>query len=287
VTAGVESDDGLAGGDGGAGLMLARVLQLASPALPIGAYSYSSGLESALDSGLVHDDQSAFEWIADALALVHGRYEAPVVAAAAAVAAKSRPAQRQAATSAASPSDGAGDLSLDRLDDWVRAGRESAELRLESEQMGYSLRQWLDHVPGSAGAGATPAGDKGTAAADDGTAAGHDATRAGDDVTAAGPACANAAVVFGIAAARLGLSPETAAMAWLWGFAENQVMVLIKAMPIGQIRAQRLLWRLGAVVAATAAAAARRPQQQWSNAAPGLAIASMRHERQYSRLFRS
>ena len=161
-------DDRLAGGDDGAGLMLARVLQLASPALPIGAYSYSSGLESALDAGLVHDDESAFEWVADAIVLVQGRFEAPVVAAATALvtaaaaapavaaapdaAAPAATAAPDAALSPSSTPNEAGGLSLAQLDDWVRAGRETAELRLESEQMGYSLRQWLDHVPGSGGA---------------------------------------------------------------------------------------------------------------------------------------
>lgn len=213
-------------------LRLARVLQLASPALPIGAYSYSSGLEAALDEGLVHDDDSAFEWIADALELVHARHDAAIVAAAARTT----------------------DIGeLRELDALVLAGRETAELRLEAEQMGYSLGQWMEQVvPGEEA-----------------------------------PAAASAPVVFGMAAARLGLSPRTAATSWLWGFAENQVMVLIKAMPIGQVRGQRLLWRLGAVVARAAAQAARLPRDAWSNATPGLAIASMRHEEQYSRLFRS
>jgi urease accessory protein len=213
-------------------LRLARVLQLASPALPIGAYSYSSGLESALDEGLVHDDDSAFEWIADALELVQARHDAAIVAAAARTT----------------------DIDeLRELDVLVLAGRETAELRLEAEQMGYSLGQWMEQV--------VPGGES--------------------------PVAASAPVVFGMAAARLGLSPRTAAASWLWGFAENQVMVLIKAMPIGQVRGQRLLWRLGVVVARAAAQAARLPRDAWSNAMPGLAIASMRHEEQYSRLFRS
>ncbi len=216
-------------------LRLARLLQLASPALPIGAYSYSSGLEAALDEGLVHDDDSAFGWIADALELVQGRHDAAIVAAAARGGGH-RPA-------------------LGELDDLVLAGRETAELRLEAEQMGYSLGQWIGQVvPGCDGP---------------------------EQAAVSGP------VAFGLAAWRLELSPRTAAAAWLWGFAENQVMVLIKAMPIGQIRGQRLLWRLGPVIARAARLAASLPQEAWTNAMPGLAIASMRHEEQYSRLFRS
>ena len=67
---------------GVSGMQLARLLQLASPALPIGAYSYSSGLESALELGLVRDADSARRWLVDAVELVQGRFDAPLVAAA-------------------------------------------------------------------------------------------------------------------------------------------------------------------------------------------------------------
>lgn len=111
---------------GASGLQLARLLQLASPALPIGAYSYSSGLESALELGLVRDADSAWQWLADAVELVQGRFDAPIVAAAC-----------QCPVAA----------ELSRLDDLVLAARETAELRLEAEQTGYSLGAWLAQVP--------------------------------------------------------------------------------------------------------------------------------------------
>lgn len=229
-----------------AGLQLARLLQLASPALPIGAYSYSSGLESALELGLVSGLDSAQRWLGDAVELAQGRFEAPIVAAACMAAARS--SVRSEACS------GATDAELDRLDALVLAARETAELRLEAEQTGYSLSAWLAQVPDSA---------------------------------AAARPCRSGPVAFGRAAARLELPAAVAATAWLWGFVENQVMVLIKAMPLGQIGGQRLLWALGPVVSQTGEAAALLPPGQWSSAMPGLAIASMAHERQYSRLFRS
>lgn len=55
------------------------VLQLPSPALLIGAYSYSHGLEEALEQELVHDEASARTWIVDALYHVVARFEVPVV----------------------------------------------------------------------------------------------------------------------------------------------------------------------------------------------------------------
>ena len=215
-----------------------RLLQLASPALPIGGYSYSSGLESAIECSEVSDPESAFNWIDDALSLVVGRFDAPLVAAA-----------MQACE--------AGDqFRIDELNRLALAARETAELRLESEQMGYSLMQWIEQVPGRA-----------------------------PEAAPALPVAA--AVAWAIAAWRLRLGAGEAVTGFLWSFAENQVMVLIKTIPLGQIQAQRVLHRLGPRIEAVAAAALQLPAEEWSNAAPGLAIASMAHEIQYSRLFRS
>ena len=100
------------------------LLQLASPALPIGGYSYSTGLESAIDNGQVHDADSAFDWIDDVVTLVVGRFDAPLLVAALAACEKG-------------DSERLAELNLAAL-----AARETAELRLESEQMGYSLSRW-------------------------------------------------------------------------------------------------------------------------------------------------
>ncbi|MGE0312537.1 MAG: urease accessory protein UreF [Lautropia sp.] len=213
---------------------LTRLLQLASPALPIGAYSYSSGLEAAIERGVVVDQASAFAWIRDVLELVLARFDAPLIAAAM----------------------GGGDLVA--LDDAAIAARETAELRLESTQMAFSLSQWIAQVA------PPPAPDAAT------------------DVLPR-----SVQIAWAIAALRIGVGRDDAVAAWLWGFAENQVMVLIKALPIGQIAGQRMLFALGPVVDACARTACALPCARWSNAAPGFALASMRHERQYSRLFRS
>ena len=63
----------------GAPLALARLLQLASPALPIGAYSYSQGLEWVVEEGRVHDAASASAWIGDLLDHVMATGEAAIV----------------------------------------------------------------------------------------------------------------------------------------------------------------------------------------------------------------
>ena len=104
-----------------ASLALVRLLQLASPALPIGAYSYSQGLEWVVEEGTVHDVESAQAWIGDVLGHVMATGEAAVVW-----------RLLVAAERADWPE-------VARWNAWFRASRETAELRAETEQMGGSL----------------------------------------------------------------------------------------------------------------------------------------------------
>ncbi len=93
---------------------LAKLLQLASPTLPVGAYSYSGGLEAACEAGVVTDAASAERWIGDVLEFSVARMELPMLF---------RMIQNQ---------------------DWNEmflASREAAELRAETVQMGYSLNR--------------------------------------------------------------------------------------------------------------------------------------------------
>ena len=101
------------------------LMQLASPALPVGGFSYSESLEAAVEHGLVNDEASAQAWLLDQLHLVQSRSELPVVA------------QAMKAWQAH-------DLpSLIQLNQWVLQTRETFENRLQSEQMGRSLLDWL------------------------------------------------------------------------------------------------------------------------------------------------
>ncbi|WP_201193626.1 urease accessory protein UreF [Pseudomonas fluorescens] len=105
------------------------LLRLASPQLPIGGYSYSQGLEMAVDNGRVHDTASARRWISDQLLLNLARFEAPLLLAHCVAAAEE---------------------DWDRLQQRCeehRASRETRELHQESRQMGYSLQQLLNGLP--------------------------------------------------------------------------------------------------------------------------------------------
>lgn len=106
-------------------LALLRLLQLASPALPVGAFAYSQGLEQATLFGWVKDEASAAEWIAGLLTEVLPRLDVPVLAAA------------YGAWSA-------GDLARVReLSAFLHACRESAELGAEDRHLGAALARVL------------------------------------------------------------------------------------------------------------------------------------------------
>lgn len=107
---------------------LARLLQLASPALPVGAFSYSQGLEAAVEAGIVHDRESAQQWIADVLRLSLARMEAPILV-------RLIDAWRAGDRAAAA-----------RWNEEFLASRETQELRAETVQMGYSLRMLLEQL---------------------------------------------------------------------------------------------------------------------------------------------
>jgi urease accessory protein len=89
------------------------------------------------------------------------------------------------------------------------------------------------------------------------------------------------------AASAWSIEPVDAAVGYLWSWAENQVLVAMKALPLGQSAGHRLLLELGPTLSALAEDCAASAGHMWSNFAPGLAILSSQHETQYSRLFRS
>lgn len=105
------------------------LLRLASPQLPIGGYSYSQGLEMAVENGRVCDSDSARRWISDQLLLNLARFEAPLLLAHCVAAFDENWAEL-----------------LQRCEEH-RASRETRELHQESRQMGYSLQQLLNGLP--------------------------------------------------------------------------------------------------------------------------------------------
>ena len=219
--------------------MNVRLLQLASPSLPVGAYSYSQGLEAAVDAGVVRDRESARCWIGDVLAFSVETMEAPIFL-------------RLAAAWMT------GDLeAVRRWNQEFVASRETAELRAETLQMGYSLRELLRNLA---------IGDP-------------DALGAIDEL--AFPT----AFTFAVAAWRI--DAREALEAYLFAWIENQVLAALKVVPLGQTEGQRVLLELAGNIPGVVERAAAMADDDMANFAPGLALLSARHETQYSRIFRS
>ncbi len=224
---------------------LPALLQLASATLPIGGFSYSSGLESAVASGWVHDRDSAERWLLAQLHDLWARGEASVWPA------------LHAAWDAADANE------IEQWNDWLLAARDSAELSLESEQMGRSLALWLLALP-------TPFGVGG-------------AQR--EMLSALRPIaypCAHAC-----AAWALNISARDGLAAFGWSMLENATAAAVKLIPLGQDDGQHLLRKVAATLDAAVMLALNTPAADACNFAPMLGLLSAQHERQYSRLFRS
>ena len=224
---------------------LAGLLQLASSTLPVGAFSHSLGLEAAHAAGIVHDAPSAERWIADHLEHVWAPGEAPLWLA--------QYAAWQTSDTAA----------LLATNDWLLATRETAELRLENEQTGRSLAQWLRAMPDD----------------DAITPAQRDALLSMQPLAFA--------TVHALAAHTFDLDAEDGLHALGWSLAENLTMAALKLVPLGQTAAQALLRRVARTLPTCIRIATATPSADARNFAPMLAILSSQHETQYSRLFRS
>jgi urease accessory protein len=234
---------------------LLQLLWIASPGLPIGGFSYSEGLEAAVEAGLVHSERDAGEWLVDQLHLSLARSELPVIA-------QALLAWR------------AGDQArVEQLNDWVLRTRETGEMRRQTEQMGHSLVEWLKTVRPELVLRQT-----------------QDERNSDQDERSAG-ASARSDLTYPVALAlALSASPATprqALLACAFGWAENMMQAAVKSVPLGQSDGQRILARLAAEVPLAVDTALGLYDDQRQAFAPMLAILSARHETQYSRLFRS
>ena len=221
---------------------LARLLRLASPALPVGAYSYSQALEWSVEAGTVRDAATAGGWIVDALAVSIVRCEAPVWL-------------RLHAACAANDLGG-----FARWNEFFLAIRESAELRAETLQMGRSMVALLIR------AGELP-----------------EASRA----LLASLEEPSFPAAFACAVSAWGIAPRAGLTAYLFAWAENQAIAAVKLVPLGQSAAQDILARVTAALPEALDQAFALGDDEIGSLAFGLAIASCRHETQYTRLFRS
>jgi urease accessory protein len=221
---------------------LLALLQLTSPALPVGAYSYSEGLESLVEGGWITSANGLAEWIEASLATGSVAVEAAILLRAHRAWAMQDLAQ------------------LADWNDWLSATRETAELQKQNWQMGRSLLKLLQDL--------------------------YDRENWTEIQTAIGAEC-NLAIAFAVAAGLGSIDERAAVLGYLHSWASNLVSAGVKLIPLGQTAGQQLVLNLGEPIVATYDRVSILPDDQLFSCSWGLSLASMAHETQYSRLFRS
>ena len=246
-------------------LALSRLLQLTSPALPVGAYSYSEGIEYLCHRGTIANDQDLINWLRGELLTGFIKTETAIALVAA-----------QAWSSNNLPNE------LSKIiywNNWLSATRETEEIRLASWQMGQSLIKLWQELENLDTERRTQIMQLLPMAKDN----------------AQGQGC-NYAIAFGLVAASWAITPEQIAIGYIHSWVANLVSAAVRSVPLGQTVGQQVNFTLGSDVMRSAEAALllslnlidkQDCQRQLEWCGWGVSIASANHEVQYSRLFRS
>jgi urease accessory protein len=226
-----------------------RLLQLASSTLPVGAYTYSEGLEFLVEFGSINSAALLQDWIVQELTYGSIQVESSIMLRAYQSTSHDHEAQ------------------LLSWNAWWSAARETEELRLQSWQMGRSLlRLFLSLEEPFPTA----------------------------NINKTWPTLqillereCNFAIAFGIVAAAWQLEPIDALLGYLQSWATNLIAAGIKLIPLGQTAGQQMLFNLQPMIERAAQEIQQLPDDALESCGWGLSLASMAHETQYSRLFRS
>lgn len=216
-----------------------RLWQLISPALPVGAYAYSQGLEAAVERGWVMNEQSAYDWLCGVMHNSLASLDLPL-------------AVRLYRGFKCNDS-----VAIEYWNHFLLASRETAELRLEDNQLGQALAKLLSGLGVERSA----------------------AWRKTSNVTYL--------AMLSLAAVHWSIDKSDMLMGYLWSWSENQVAAAIKLVPLGQSSGQMILSELIKVIPSVLEKGLYCTDEQISSSVPGLVLASAGHETQYSRLFRS
>jgi len=217
-----------------------HLLQLASPALPVGAYSYSEGLEILVERGIIDNPNQLKAWIDQELNYGAIRLEAAIMV-------------------RAYQSFQAEDLDTVKYwNAWASAAKETSELRSQSWQMGNSLIRLLGELEPEL---QSVAGRVGTPC--------------------------NYAIAFGIAAAYWQINLMAALEGYLHSWTSNVINASVRLIPLGQTVGQQLLLELAPQLSLASQEVLTLDDEQLHSCTWGLALSSMAHETQYTRLFRS
>ncbi len=229
-----------------------RLLQLASPALPVGAFSYSEGLEVLVQEGRLCDGAALGQWLRAELERGTLTLEAAALA-----------ELRQALNGWRQGNGQDPHLAVLELDGWLLALREAPEVRAQQRQMGASLLQLLADLGWPLPVGVADA-----------------------PVPATRPQLSWPAA-FAWAGVCLQIGSPELEEAYLYGWTANQISAAVRLVPLGATEGQRLQLQLAPLIAERAAVlAAADPRTLWSGGV-GAGLAQLRQAELYSRLFRS
>ncbi|NCJ08134.1 urease accessory protein UreF [Synechococcales cyanobacterium C] len=223
---------------------LLRLLQLASPALPVGAYSYSEGLETLVSQGVIGTAADLEQWLSQELRWGAIRVDAAVML---------RSFEAVRTQNWAQVTD---------WNRWLSAARETEELRSQHWQMGRSLLHLLLETQAAVSLPPTLV------------------------QTLELESC-NYAIAFGAMAATWEITAPAALLGYLQSWATNLVNAGVKLIPLGQTVGQQLLLSLHSPLLQAQADLLHLADSDLESWSWGLSLASMAHETQYSRLFRS
>ena len=236
-------------------LQLLRLLQITSPALPVGAYSYSEGIEYLCTNGTIQTESELSNWLKRELSFGFITNEAAIALRA-----------HQAVICGAL-------ASLNYWNNWLSATRESEEVRLASWQMGQSLIKLWYQLPDHQDA---PSVIKKSIA--------QLLPMAKEN--AQGQGC-NYAIAFGIVAASLGIDVSSTTLGYIYAWLSNLVSAAVRSVPFGQTTGQQVIFRLSTDISNSSQLALQRLDDQLEWCGWGASFACANHETQYSRLFRS
>ncbi len=222
-------------------LHLLRLQSWLSPGFPIGAFSYSHGLEYAVEAGLVHDRDSLIDWLEADLRHGNGRNDAIFLATALSME----------------------DTAFLETAELAAVSFASRELALEGLSQGAAflltmMRTWP-----------------------------HDALTARQELLSQAAIAPTLAIATAMACTAHGIEPNTTLHLYLQAWSANLINATVRLVPLGQTDGQLAQAALEGAVIATAQEAGAASLDDLGSAAMMVDWASMQHENQYTRLFRS
>jgi urease accessory protein len=248
---------------------LLRLLAWLSPAFPTGGFAYSHGIEWAVESGDITDETSLRDWLADVLAHGAGRSDAILL---------------HHAHRAAHDAD-----ALAEIAELAEAAAPCRERRKETLDQGtafmLAVAAWDPSATAPLPLLPLPLAGEGRGEGEAG--AGPHPTLSRKRERAMLPGAVAYPVAVGAMAGAQGIDPHAAACGYLQAFTANLISAAVRLVPLGQSAGLRVLAALEKTLLETATEAAHATLDDLGGCAFRSDLAAMRHETQYTRLFRS